>query len=139
MRLHRIIVGSGALLAAWALAGCTLKDSPLVQPAEEAPVGASLENTAVPADFTYQTTRNVTLTLSAEDALFDANRVAGIEITNQKKAIVFQGPMRMGEPLVLNLPLPTKDKSVRVAFRTLDKQRTVEATLVDDAASHSFK
>ena len=143
MMRHRMMTWSGAACLAWALAGCTVKNIDPNASANANANGASasgdVRTAAVPPSFKFETSRGVELTLSADKSLFSAKGVAAIEVTNTSNALLFQGPIRVGQPLVVRLAVPTKDNSVNVTFRTQGVEQKSLTTIANNTASHTFQ
>jgi hypothetical protein len=135
------MIWSGAGCLAWALAGCTVKNIDPNASANGASASGDVRAAAatIPAAFKFETSRSVQLTLSADKSLFNAKGVAAIEVTNTANALLFQGPIRVGQPLVVRLAVPTKDNSVNVTFRTQGVELNSSTTIASNTAAHTFQ
>jgi hypothetical protein len=144
MMWHRILIWSGAGCVAWGLMGCTVKN---IDPNSNgsangdngAPASVALRGATVPSSFNFATSRGVQLTLTADKSLFNAKGVAAVEVTNTAHALLFQGPIRVGQPLLVQLSVPTKDDLVNVTFRTQGVEQNSSTPIVNNAASHIFQ
>ncbi len=143
MKRHRIMFWAGAGCVAWGLIGCSVSSAPSGSGTTTGSVpsiaAGPLRGTAVPASFKFATVRGVPLTLNADKSLFSGKGVAAIEVTNAAHAVLFQGPMRMGQALVVPLAVPSKDDSVNVTFRAKGAEQTSSVAIVNDRASHVFQ
>jgi len=97
-----------------------------------------LRSASVPPGFTFPTPRRVTPKVDAEQSLFRAQSVAGIEVTNAAHGLLFQGPLHKGQSLVVPLAIPTKDSLLNVTFRAPGVERTRSVVIVNDQATQIF-
>ena len=143
MMRYRTMIWVAAGCLAWGLTGCTVKNIDPNGSGESANSGESatgpLRGATVPASFKFATSRAVQLTLSADKSLFNAKGVAAVEVTNGQKALLFQGPIRVGQTVKVQIAVPTKDDSLNVTFRTQGVERTSSAAITSNTASHTFQ
>ena len=144
MMRYRTMIWVAAGCLAWGLTGCTVKNIDPNAKGESPNANAEsasgpLRGTTIPASFKFATSRGVQLTLSADKSLFNAKGVAAVEVTNRDKALLFQGPIRVGQTVKVQLAVPTKDDSLNVTFRTQGVERTSSAAITSNTASHTFQ
>jgi hypothetical protein len=101
--------------------------APEVAPTETPAAGPGvLRSTAFPADFDFATTRNVQMQVRA-GALTLPRGADIVEVRRTDGSLVFQGALRAGVPLDLNLSLPSADREVEIR---VGGERTVRAVRV---------
>lgn len=126
----RTMAGAGCLAAA--VVGCS--NYPHFQHDSGPLRGAS-----IPSTFSFQTTRPVDVTLTADKALFGSRTTAGIELTDGNGAVVYRGAIRAGAPLGVHLAVPSKDGAVKATFRAPGVEKTALVAINQSAASHTFQ
>src|SRR5687767_7796915 len=81
----------------------------------------SLREVQVPADFTFATSKAVALTVAAEEAAIGAEQ-GSIEVARTDGKVLYRGPIKAGEPLAVNLAIPSKDERVDITLRANEKE-----------------
>lgn len=115
-----------ALLTLFLLAGC-VSGPP-----------QTLENLAVPADFTFAGTQAVQVSVTASAASLPASG-AMLSLLNAGGQVVFQGAVRPDRPVSANLAFPAADSSVTAVLQAKGMaDQTVRVAIKGGAAAVSF-
>lgn len=101
-------------------------DTIVINPPSEVEPTATLDTVQIPADFRFETTRPVKLVIRATaNTLGDAG--AGlVTVLNEEGATLFRGPVQAGEPLSIDFPLASYQKSVTVSLKTAGAAEEVQ-------------
>ena len=96
-------------LGAAALGGCLAACG-----AQDGGGGGDLRQAAIPADFTFQSTRSVALVVSADDRLFGDVADAQLVVSKASGAAVFRGAIRKGESAQVRVLAPLAEQQLKV-------------------------
>ncbi len=112
--MSRFLIARCALVALGASA-CGVPPAP--------PPPPSLRDAKVPKDFTLATSRNVSVGLSADDAVFGDRRDTTVVLSKPNGAAIFRGVMKKGVQLELVLPMAVDLDSIDVKIGGGDDAR----------------
>lgn len=84
----------------------------------------SLQETAIPADFTFQTNRAIRVAVSASPAMVQQG--AALEIVRADGRRLYRGPIQADRAVVLDAVIPTKDNTVSARLLARDEVRTAQ-------------
>lgn len=97
----------------------------------------TLRDIEIPEDFTFATSRAVSVTVSANSANIGAETGA-LEVARADGRVLYRGPLSVSQPLTLNLAIPTKDDVVKLRLSANGQEHTAEVALGADGATHAF-
>jgi hypothetical protein len=97
----------------------------------------TLRDIEIPQDFTFATSRAVSVTVSAAQATIGADTGA-LEVARADGRVLYRGPLSVSQPLTLNLAIPTKDDVVKLRLSANGQEHTAEVALGADGATHAF-
>ena len=110
---------------------------------DQAPTGEqvdepkTLREVDVPEDFTFATSRGVSLTVAANADNMGVDTGA-LEVQRADGRVLYRGPLSSSQPLNLKLALPTKDNTVKLKLSANGTEQIAEVALDGNAANHTF-
>lgn len=105
-----------------------------------APTGntGSLRDITIPPGFTFETTREVVVNVSAtEDKLGGTHGALEIALPDGK--VLYRGPLAASTPLAVNLAVPTKDADLLLKVGSSGKWLGGTAAIASGTASFDFR
>lgn len=75
----------------------------------------SLREVTIPSDFTFQTSRTVSVQINPSDDVFVDTKDAPVEVRRPDGAVLYRGAVRKGKPLDVEVSVPTHVESLDVA------------------------
>ncbi len=115
-----------------ALAACGGASAP---PAD----GTTLQDVQVPADFSFSTSRTVSLRVSAGDGALAGNKDAAVTVKRPDGVAVFKGAVRRGQALQLALPLALEHQALEVEVSSQGRALKKSVVLSKGAGAGSFE
>lgn len=105
-----------------------------------APAGntSSLRDITIPAGFTFETTREVVVNISATEEKLGASHGA-LEIALPDGKVLYRGPLAASTPLAVNLAVPTKDGDLLLKVGSQGKWLGGTAAIASGTASFDFR
>ena len=99
--------------------------------------GPTLRDIEIPEDFTFATSRGVTLSVQVEDTAISAP-MAAMEVALPSGAVIYRGPLAKGTPLNVDLSVPTKDTQLKLKLKSDSQTLEAEVAIADARAVHTF-
>jgi hypothetical protein len=106
---------------------------------EAEPTGAKgLRDITIPPGFTFETTREVVVTVSATEEKIGATHGA-LEIALPDGKVLYRGPLAVAQPLSINLAVPTKDTDLLLKVGSSGHWLAGTAAIASGAATFDFR
>ena len=97
----------------------------------------SLRDVQIPQDFTFATSRAVSVTVSANAETLGAETGA-LEVARADGRVLYRGPLSVSQPLSLNLSVPTKDDVVKLRLSANGQEHTADVSLGANGGTYTF-
>lgn len=122
-----------------ALLGCGLIALVAAGCQEAEPTGAKgLRDIDIPPGFTFETSREVVVTVSATEEKIGGSHGA-LEIALPDGKVLYRGPLAVAQPLSVNLAVPTKDTDLLLKVGSSGRWLAGTAAIAGGVANFDFR